>query len=708
MSRAGGATRRGPAAGPEVLVRRARAGLAGVALVSAAFWGVAAAMLARTVAGVSVGVIAGAVAAGLVVWRARAVRSPAEVALWIEARVPALRYALVTAIDRRSGGTGEDAGAGDVLRRAVTDAQVDLIGLLRRAGSRHLLPAAGGCLAAILLVRQVTPPASGRHVARGAHTLADVRSRLSPITVVIRPPAYARLPARALRDPADVAGLAGSTVLVRGPGVPDGLAATFEGQAGLPGPAAAVGGSPNPSGGTSRTSRVTTTLAVRPGADASGTGWQVVVGMPEGPALLRIRDASRAAAERLLILAPQRDAPPAVELIRPSADTVLAAATGEIPLEAHASDDIGLADGAFEVIVTAGSEESGGVHGRVLTLGQVQLSADAHRREATLVGTLRLGALALGPGTVLSVRAIAHDGNAIEGPGVGTSDTRTIRIATKEEADSIAVPGAAPTVSDRSLESERAIVLATTALLRRLARAPALPKDSLVERTRRLAGRQDGVRSALTGLLSGGDEGQIPVADALTAPERALLDSALRAMTDAASELGAIAPRRALPLEQRAATMLDSARGLAPRVYMRSRPPRIVVDVGRVRLTGTEHPQPGPRARGPVPDVSADRWLARLAAPLAALARAGEEGASSATAAESALGGPAALRAVIDSLAVIRVDAMAPDPPLGAALGDLLTAIRDGRDARDALAHTRTVIGAGLEGRAGLSEWILP
>src|SRR5579883_1004828 len=623
MSRAGGATRRGPAAGPEVLVRRARAGLAGVALVSAAFWGVAAAMLARTVAGVSVGVIAGAVAAGLVVWRARAVRSPAEVALWIEARVPALRYALVTAIDRRSGGTGEDAGAGDVLRRAVTDAQVDLIGLLRRAGSRHLLPAAGGCLAAILLVRQVTPPASGRHVARGAHTLADVRSRLSPITVVIRPPAYARLPARALRDPADVAGLAG--------------------------PAAAVGGSPNPSGGTSRTSRVTTTLAVRPGADASGTGWQVVVGMPEGPALLRIRDASRAAAERLLILAPQRDAPPAVELIRPSADTVLAAATGEIPLEAHASDDIGLADGAFEVIVTAGSEESGGVHGRVLTLGQVQLSADAHRREATLVGTLRLGALALGPGTVLSVRAIAHDGNAIEGPGVGTSDTRTIRIATKEEADSIAVPGAAPTVSDRSLESERAIVLATTALLRRLARAPALPKDSLVERTRRLAGRQDGVRSALTGLLSGGDEGQIPVADALTAPERALLDSALRAMTDAASELGAIAPRRALPLEQRAATMLDSARGLAPRVYMRSRPPRIVVDVGRVRLTGTEHPQPGPRARGPVPDVSADRWLARLAAPLAALARAGEEGASSATAAESALGGPAALRAVIDS-----------------------------------------------------------
>src|SRR5690606_456980 len=99
------------------LVRRARRRLAAVVALSALLWGVSAALavvaaaaLVRLVVPLPAAVyaalwplagLAALASAGVVVWRARGVRSLERVALWIEERQPELRFALVTAIDPR-------------------------------------------------------------------------------------------------------------------------------------------------------------------------------------------------------------------------------------------------------------------------------------------------------------------------------------------------------------------------------------------------------------------------------------------------------------------------------------------------------------------------------------------------------------------------------------------------------------------------------
>src|SRR4029079_2966171 len=98
----------------------------------------------------------------------------------------------------------------------------------------------------------------------------------------------------------------------------------------------------------------------------------------------------------------------------------------------------------------------------------------------TLAATLDLASLQLGEGDVVSMRAIAQDGNTLSGPGIATSDTRTIRIARAGEYDSLAIEAAAPQPSDSSATSQRMLILMTEQLVRE---QPRLTRDSLVKRS---------------------------------------------------------------------------------------------------------------------------------------------------------------------------------------------------------------------------------
>ena len=64
----------------------------------------------------------------------------------------------------------------------------------------------------------------------------------------------------------------------------------------------------------------------------------------------------------------------------------------------------------------------------------------------------------------MHLRAVARDANNVTGPGVGASETRAIRIARADEYDSVAVDAAAPSEADKSVISERMLIMLAEAL----------------------------------------------------------------------------------------------------------------------------------------------------------------------------------------------------------------------------------------------------
>ena len=86
----------------------------------------------------------------------------------------------------------------------------------------------------------------------------------------------------------------------------------------------------------------------------------------------------------------------------------------------------------------------------------------------------------------MHVRAVARDRNNVTGPGVGVSETRTIRIPRPSEYDSIAVEGAPPPDVDSSQLSQRMLIMLAEKLQARrakLARADVV-KESQRDRQR--------------------------------------------------------------------------------------------------------------------------------------------------------------------------------------------------------------------------------
>ena len=487
--------------------------------------------------------------------------------------------------------------------------------LLKRAATRQLWPAVLVLLVAFGARAGIDSMRQWLATTRDRRSDTTVKNRLSPLVASVVPPAYSHVPAFTVKEPAAITSLPGSAITFRGSG-----------------------------------------------------GWQSVASMSATATVVRLADG---VASRLVVLTPLVDAPPTVELAAPERDSTLRTADAQLPLIARATDDFGLADGYFEIIITGGEEESGGVQGRTLTIGRSSLG-DA--RTAMLRTTLAFNTLGLHPGDVISIRAIARDGNTVTGPGVGTSDTRTFRLATSQEYDSTTVTPAPPSAADSAYMTQRMIVLATQALLGRMRRRPPVARDTVVQGSARLADRQEALRTRVYELLTN--------SEAMPAAERLLFDTAYAAMTDASNNLEIADPGTALPHERRALGVLDSVRAMQRRYYLRGQPPTIVVNISRVRLTGTEKPNAGERT----PALPSDSIARRLAVAL------------------SRVGGPA----MADSLALMAVAAYHVSPELAGSLGQASAALRAGRDPAPALARARRLLDWSVSVDTGQTGWVAP
>jgi len=675
-------------------IRRTQAALGGALAAAALLWGVSAAVGALALAGIAdrlVGlerwlrapILPAAVALGMLtaawlLWQARAVRSREAVALWIEERDPVWRYALVTAVDPRWAGNArlEAAVAGRSWRP-----------LVGRAAARALAPPLAIALSAVILlatlpdatVARITAPRVGDVLDRPA--VAPDASRLAPLVVRVEPPAYSGLPAVVLEDPVTVRGLAGSRVVVQGRGDTSGLAIRLDADA----------------------------LTAR----HQGGRWMAAFAMPETASPLFLEDG---AGRRVLALEPSRDSVPLVTLAAPVRDTILRSPAGLVRVAARAADDFGLGELRVEYIVSAGEGEI--FRFRSGTLARVGGAGPS----AEVRVALSLDSLEVEHGDVIHLRAVATDRNDVTGPGVGVSETRTLRVARADEYDSVSVEALPPTASDTSLISQRLLIMLAEALEER---RPRLERATVVEESRAIARDQAGLRRRVAEVIfmrlgdeeegehahDEGDEDDdltpeelLAAAEAATeegtdaldfhgdespvvAVNRPLLE-AYNAMWQAGGELEVGEPGHALPHMYAALDAIQRARR-AERVYLRGRPPRVVVDLPRVRLAGE---RAGVASAGRSARDAVDRGAtlaARLDAALAMLVT--------------------NRAAAVDSLLLLRLEVIDVVPALAAALGDAVAALRRGDDATPALVAARRSLGRTPVAVDSLPAWgLLP
>jgi hypothetical protein len=419
--------------------------------------------------------------------------------------------------------------------------------------------------------------------------------------------------------------------------------------------------------------------------------------------------------QRIVALEPIADEAPAVTLVSPARDSVLRAPRGRIPLAADVHDDFGIASAAFEYIVSSGEAEN--FTFKSGTLGAARPGGTT----ASISSTLSLDALGLRPGDIIHVRAVARDANDVTGPGIGSSDTRAFRIARAGEYDTIAVEAAAPSDEDKSLISERMLITLAQALEKQ---RPRLTRDTLVAESRAIAADQKRLRRTVGDIvfmrLGGQPSGEETSDEAAPAPARGrnmqdllaradsatnrstdpidfgggespvvavnkpLLD-AYNAMWDASTQLELGEPGRALPHMQRALDAIQRARQ-AERVYLRGRPPQVVIDVAKARLQGK------------------DKGASSVRAPAAADSAQSIRISRFVRAVELASRDP---RPAIDSLLVLRIDALTDAPAFAAALRDATEALRRGRstDATAALARARRALAGPSMARDSIARW---
>ncbi|MGK2935660.1 MAG: hypothetical protein ACSLFE_10520 [Gemmatimonadaceae bacterium] len=638
-------------------VGRTRAYLATAVAIAAAAWAVAAA-LATGVALVLIARVTGSalpdvvsllpaaaalLAAGTVAYRAWPGRSLERVALWVEEQEPSLAFALVTASDPA-------LPKSTALERA---AEFDPAKVMRRPLASMLLGAAAAVMISGAAAWALTGPDATRDMLAGRTSTAPLRSAaasedpLAGIRATVTPPAYARIRASSVDDPSGIAALRGSRITVTGRG--SGVAA-FLGDA-----------------------------AVRVGG---GRRWTVAFTMPARPVALTLRHGER---RRVIVLEPRTDAPPRVRLASPARDTIMQRAGGVVRVAASIEEDVGIAGGHIEYMLSSGAEET--FTARTVVVGRREFGGAVR---GDLSATIDLGALNLGPGDLLSIRAVARDANIVSGPGIGVSDTRTYRVARRDEYDSLAIEAGAPIVPESTVVSQRMLILRTEALLRD---QPALSRDSVLSRVRGIATDQIRLRERVHDIIypahthAEGEveaEGEPEDAEESMGPVNPHLKTAYEEMWSASRELQIAEATAALPFMRAAAAALDRAR-LANRYYLRSGAARVVVDVPRVRLQGKETGTSA--ARSPRAAETARQEIARHFTRAAAI----RDPVSAA-----------------NELALVRVRALAELPELAEALEPVIDALRRGRNPRAALAAARSELDradAAARDGASWSRW---
>ena len=641
--------------------------LAVAAVVRAALWGASAAVLLHgsltllqlainwplltAVALSMTSVVTGLALFLFLLWQNRRVGSSTEVALWLEARVPALRYSLVTLTE----GFGGNSAALEHSVGQTAWANPIRTSLRRRLG----LPA--GVLVVAVMATLLLPPASIADTdigARGDGTgTAPVPANGDPFrsfVVMVTPPSYSRQSRQRLDQPEAVTSLTGSHIRIE------------------------------------------------------GEGWIMSTTMPDTATPYWVE---RAGKRRLLVFLPVPDSVPEVELRSPARDSVIRGGSGTIMLAAGARDDFGVAAGWFEYIVSSGEGEN-----YTFRAGVVGRRSFSNTGSADLAARLSLDSLHLAPGNIIHLRAVAHDGNNVSGPGIGYSDTRTIRIPRPGEGDSVSVEQVARAEGDSSLLSQRMLVLMAEALERRRSR---LRRDTFLVESRRIAGDQAALRRRVADIIFFrlGAEGSMEESEDSTAPPltpQALLEAAeqatvsnsgeatdfahdetpvvalnrplleaYNAMWEAGRELEIGEPRRALPHMHEALEAIQRARQ-AERIYLRGRPTASVVDLASIRLAGNlAGAAPAGIVAGRPDGKGRTALLARYSRAIELLPR------------EDAL----------DSLQLLRIDALETEPRFAGALGEAVTALRSGRDATAPLISARRLLAGSLRQSPGLSAW---
>jgi len=619
-------------------------------------------------------IAAGVATAAALAWRDRRVLSLRRVALWLEERFPSLAFTLATAVE-----TGDERV---VARDGVRQWRVTAV----TRAARVVWPPLASLVAATTIVltlpagavARVRSPHHGDSLDRPGGGGRAGASRLVPLVADIVPPAYSGQPSTTLDEPSDVRALVGSMVTLRGRGSGAGIVA-------------------------------------RRGADSiaavsENDRWSISFRVDARAVALRIVDRRF---QRIVAVEPAADAPPVVTLLSPAHDSVLRAAAGHIALSADVADDFGIASAAFEYIVSSGEGET--FTFRSGTLGAARPSA----RRASIGASLALESLELHPGDVVHLRAVARDANDVSGPGIGASETRTIRIARRDEYDSVAVEAAAPSDADKSVISERIlIVLAETLDKAR----PTLARDSLVSESRSIATDQKRLRRTVGEIVFtrlGGASGEEHTGEDSPARAKSMQDmlaradsatnrsidpidfgggespvvavntpllEAYNAMWDASTELEIAEPGRALPHMRRALAAIQRARA-AERVYLRGRPPDVIVDVGKARLQGKDKGASSMRQPTGKSDSAVVRRAERFTYVVELATR--------------------DTRAAIDSLLVLRIDALTGAPAFAAALRDAADAMRRGQSAAatEALVRARRSLAGAPVTRDSLTRW---
>lgn len=643
-------------------IARAQRRLETAVALAAIAWGMAAALtvtIVATIAGkttsspqispsrLMVAAVAfGTVTLGVLAWRYRFVLSDNHVALWLEERIPALNYTLVTVVERRAPSA--------VMNRARLDSELsrfDLDTPIDRASKAVLSRAGIALLASTVLLGAIwTAPSrvgvTAQSAPAGVSRPSLTASRLTPLEARIVPPSYSHEPQRTIVDPPMIAELVGSRITLAGNGDADGIGASVTGD----------------------TSHA---LSGAYAVSRDGERWQVNVSMPTRPVALRLTDRSH---DRLVLLVPRMDSVPRVTLMAPARDTTYTRAAGRIVLAAHAHDDIRLQYGYFELLVTSGADET--FKTRVM-MERRTLFGDV--RDGALAAIIALDTMRLDPGSFLHVRAVAVDGNTVSGAGRGVSETRTIRVARADEYDSVAVTPAAPLPIDTSLISQRMLIMRTEALV---ARQSTFATAQFEYRSTQYSQVQEDIRKRVESVIHNIETDE--AGGRFITPVSTLLRGASAEMWDARGELGIAKPREALPAMRRALRLLQKARE-ANRLYLRGLQRQDVVNIERVRLKGTDSGNASPRQpRKEVIEVR--RLLGRRVVVVTHIAT-------------------TSIPAALDSLLLIQLDALEHVPEMAPMVGQAIGALRNRESAKSALARLHRVLAPPVIVRTSLTDW---
>lgn len=524
-----------------------QAGTVAVALVGVA------GLAARSAAVMPAAFALAGMAAAAIVWRGRAVRTPAGSARLIEAARPEYRNVVITAQELL---VHEDRASEWMRARVLRDAAARA----QTARPSEVVPLARRfwVFAASLFACAIVIAGFNRAVAgaiRDAASTLGVSQATSPkemeIVAVIQPPPYTGLQPSEATNPERLSALAGSVVRLTVTGPAEKWRVRFGTQ---PVHLSQLGGK---------------TLAQ---LVLSESGYFAIE--PEGGA--------GEAGRRLLPVSVSQDRAPSIRIDVPARDLLLPDAKSGVPVAASASDDFGLQSLELRYTKVSGSGEQFEFNEGSLPLAVTRETDRAWKARAQIA----LASLTLEPGDSLVYRAVARDRRPGDA-GLATSDTYFIEIAGPGQA---ALEGIGlPAEHERYALSQQMIVLK---IQRLRARERAMTRAAREEATAAIAAEQRAVRANFIFLMGGQVEDEEVEAEQsheiqegrLQNTARRDISTAIGHMSRAEQGLVAVSTGIALPSAKAAVDALQRAFG-RNRYILRALPVRSRVDPSR-RLTG--------------------------------------------------------------------------------------------------------------------------